>query len=348
MSQPSRIDSSELLAMVSTLEHLIAKASRTVSELKAAIASAEAASNSNRSDRHAETPIPARESTARNPEPVPGQRTTSDRKAMPTPWSRKPPTTPWSKRLGAPCAPVPRVRPTTELSSTARQATTTHLAESELARRQANTAADSEILRVAREMATRHSLEVIGFETASIDVHTVREIASALDDMLAKYPIPLRGIEITERRDGTSSRPVRDRPSDAVRSEAPAVWIVLDGTALANPIPPVWSVAGETRSGARRHGPAERPVYTVIVREFARALDVAGGFRARQEAWRTLIAESLRGGGSVDHSLLDPGRALVEGFTEVMLHGERAGELAKALHGALVKMARAESADLSA
>lgn len=88
-------------------------------------------------------------------------------------------------------------------------------------------------------------------------------------------------------------------------------------------------------------------MYAVLVREFAGALDIAGGFRARQEAMRTLVAESLRGGGG-GNGLLDPGRALVEGFTEVVLRGERAGELAKVLHTALVKMARAESTDLSA
>jgi hypothetical protein len=36
---------------------------------------------------------------------------------------------------------------------------------------------------------------------------------------------------------------------------------------------------------------------------------------------------------------------LVDGFTEVVLRGERAGASAKELHAALVKMARAESTD---
>ncbi|WP_157129278.1 hypothetical protein [Nocardia amamiensis] len=203
---------------------------------------------------------------------------------------------------------------------------------------------ESEAVRVAWEMATRHSLEVIGFETASIDAQAVHEVASALDDLLVKYPIPLRGIEITEGRDEANSRSVRNRLSQSEPPGEPALWIVLDRSSL---VPPAGSVPREGRRRGLRRRSAERPVYLAVVREFAAALDIAGGFRARQEAMRALVAESLRGGGG-GQGLLDPGRALVEGFTEVVLRGERAGELAKVLHGALVKMARAESADLSA
>ncbi|MEU2032946.1 hypothetical protein [Nocardia amamiensis] len=203
---------------------------------------------------------------------------------------------------------------------------------------------ESEAVRVVREMAARHSLEVVGFETASIDAQAVREVASALDDLLAKYPIPLRGLEITERRDEVNPQSVRNHPSRTEPSGEPALWIVLDRSSL---VPPAGSVPREGRRRGLRRRSAERPVYVAVVREFAGALDIAGSFRARQEAMRALVAESLRGGGG-GQGLLDPGRALVEGFTEVVLRGERAGELAKALHGALVKMARAESADLSA
>ncbi|BDU01698.1 hypothetical protein [Nocardia sputorum] len=192
----------------------------------------------------------------------------------------------------------------------------------------------SEALRIAREMSARHGLEVVGFDAATVDVQVIREIASALDELLTKYPIPLRGVELT---DDAESRP-RPARGPAEQSAESAIWIVLDRAAL-NPPAPV-----ETRRIFRRRGPAERPVYTAVAREFAGALDAAGGFRARQEALRTLINESLRGGGG-GLGLLDPGRALIDGFTEVVLRGERAGASAKELHGALVKMARAESSD---
>lgn len=195
----------------------------------------------------------------------------------------------------------------------------------------------SEASRIAQEMAERHDLEIVGFDAGNVDSQAVREIVSAIDDLLAKYPIPLRGIELT---DDPESRP---RPNPTTMTQGPAeVWIVLDKAA---PHPPGGAAPQQTRRVFRRRGPVERPMYTTVVREFARALDVAGGFRARQEALRTLINESLLRGGS-GAGLLDPGRALVEGFTEVVLRGDRAGASAKELHAALVKMARADSTDV--
>ncbi|MGK8525213.1 hypothetical protein ACRS6B_28400 [Nocardia asteroides] len=186
-------------------------------------------------------------------------------------------------------------------------------------------------------MAERHGLEIAGFDAPNVDVAAVREIVSAIDNLLAKYPIPLRGVELT---DDPGSRP---RPQPTTITQGPAeVWIVLDkaaSQARGGPAPQ------QTRRVFRKRGPVERPIYTTVVREFARALDAAGGFRARQEALRTLINESLLRGGS-GAGLLDPGRALVEGFTEVVLRGDRAGASAKELHAALVKMARAEAGDL--
>ncbi|MGY1935452.1 hypothetical protein [Nocardia gipuzkoensis] len=202
---------------------------------------------------------------------------------------------------------------------------------------QTDTSDISEVSRIAQEMSERHGLKCVGFDGADVDVQAVREIASAIDDLLAKYPIPLRGVELT---DDPESRP---RPQPTTIAEGSAeVWIFLDKAA---PQSPGGAAPQQTRRIFRKRGPVERPVYSTVVREFARALDVAGGFRARQEALRTLINESLLRGGS-GAGLLDPGRALVEGFTEVVLRGDRAGASAKELHAALVKMARAESTDL--
>lgn len=202
---------------------------------------------------------------------------------------------------------------------------------------QTGTSDISEVSRIAQEMSERHGFKCVGFDGADVDVQAVREIASAIDDLLAKYPIPLRGVELT---DDPESRP---RPQPTTIAEGSAeVWIFLDRAA---PQSPGGAAPQQTRRIFRKRGPVERPVYSTVVREFARALDVAGGFRARQEALRTLINESLLRGGS-GAGLLDPGRALVEGFTEVVLRGDRAGASAKELHAALVKMARAESTDL--
>ncbi|MEU7768905.1 hypothetical protein AB0B25_27900 [Nocardia sp. NPDC049190] len=476
MSQPPRVDPGELRAMISTLERLIAEASRAVTTLKAAIASAEESSGSVRRERHAERPIPARATTASDPV----RRIVIGRAPRPTPWSRKPAATPWSKRRTVQCAPPPdrpvRVSaapspatvPTTVLSSPYRQRAVfgppvsavlpqqavfgapvsevvqpavfsppesvvaqqavfgapvsevvqpavfsppesvvaqqavfgppvsevpqqqpvfgppvsavpqqaafgqsvpevpqreavigppvlevphqqgvSGSPDAATVRLQTDIGPGSEIARITRELATRHGLEVIGFDTSGVGVPTIHEIAAALDDLLAKYPIPLRGIEITGRSEGASTHSVRDRRAEAGRSDAPALWIVLDTAALTDAVPPE-GIRQKKRGRRRRHQAADRSVQTAIAREFAGALDIAGGFRARQEAWRALMAESLRAGGRVDHGLLEPRQALVQAFTEVELAGDRAGELAKVLHGMLVKMARADSPNLSA
>ncbi len=176
-------------------------------------------------------------------------------------------------------------------------------------------------------MADKHDLEIVGFERDGIDVHIVGEIASALDDLLTRYPIRLGGIEISERRDAAT---MTGRPSDET-----TLWIILDRADLSQPPAPT-TTRSRWRWPGRRF--AERAIRTAVVREYARALDHAGGLRARDQAWQTLLTESLRGGRST-YSLLDPAQALVEGFTEVELRGKRASSTAKLLHDALTKAA---------
>ncbi|MET8873294.1 hypothetical protein [Nocardia sp. NPDC004604] len=197
---------------------------------------------------------------------------------------------------------------------------------------------------IAVEMAARHELEITGFHAARVDIYAVREIAAAIDDMLGKYPIALRGIAITDPDDGVGA--VRGGSSETPRSKSRAIWMVLHGPTLATLVPPTGNAP--PRRWLRRRRTADRPVYAAVVREFGCALEVAGDFRARQEAQRRLVTESLRGGADLAYSPLDPGPALVDAFTEVALYGDRAGKLAKALHDMLVKMAGAETTDLSA
>ncbi|MFX0581222.1 hypothetical protein [Nocardia nepalensis] len=199
---------------------------------------------------------------------------------------------------------------------------------------------------IAAEMAVRHDLEIAGFDVAGVDTYAVREIAAAIDDMLTRYPIALRGIEITDSDGDASARAVCGPSSQAPRSESRAIWMVLHGPTLARLVPQTGNAP--PRKWLRRRRSADRPVYAAVVRQFGCALEIAGDFRARQEAQRRLINESLRGSSDLAYSPLDPGPALIDAFTEVALHGDRAGELAKALHDILVKMAGAETTDLSA
>ncbi len=199
-------------------------------------------------------------------------------------------------------------------------------------------------IRLAHDMARRHGLRIRGFETVELETEVVQQISAALNDLIAKYTVELYGIEVTEQRDDTIRRE-RKKAVESGSAEPPPVWITLERAELTGPDA---GGPGSTRRRFRRGRTTGRPAYTAVVRAFAAALDEAGDYRARQEAWRILMAGSLSGGPDIGAGLLDPGRALVEGFVEVELHGKRAGEPAKALHQALLKMAQADSTESTA
>ncbi|MEV5834569.1 hypothetical protein [Nocardia sp. NPDC052112] len=204
--------------------------------------------------------------------------------------------------------------------------------------------ADSSAPRTAVELAAQHGLDIIGFDGPNVDTYVVQEVTAAVDDMLTRYPIALRGIRITDPDESAAA--VRGRSPALPQSEASAIWMVLDGGALATLVPAAGNA--RPRRWLRRRRNTERPVYAAVVREYACALDVAGDFRARHEAQRRLITESLRGSADLAYNPLDPSLALLDAFTDVALRGDRAGKLAKELHDMLVKMARAESTDPAA
>ncbi len=190
----------------------------------------------------------------------------------------------------------------------------------------ARTEDGGESLQIVRTMAASHNLEIMGFDRDGIDVRTVREIASAIDRLLTKYPIPLRGIAIGESGDDSADEPA---PQHGM-----ARWIVLDRATL-----PQSPGAARRRWFGRGF---EQAVFTAVVREYARALDRAGGFRAHQQAWQTVLTDSLNSR-RTSYDLLDPAAALIDGFTEVNLRGRRAGKTAKLLHDALANAASGPS-----
>uniref|UniRef100_UPI001C3FD91C hypothetical protein n=1 Tax=Nocardia sienata TaxID=248552 RepID=UPI001C3FD91C len=202
----------------------------------------------------------------------------------------------------------------------------------------------ADAVRLAEDMARRHGLEIRGFEQAGMEIEVVQQISDALNDLLTKYTVALHGIEVTEQRDDTIRRE-RKKAVESGSAEPTPVWITLERAELAGP---GITGPGSPRKRFRRAGTTGRPVYAAVVRAFAAALDEAGDYRARQEAWRILMAGSLSGGPDIGAGLLDPGRALVEGFAEVELRGKRAGEPAKGLHRALLKMAQADSEESTA
>lgn len=198
---------------------------------------------------------------------------------------------------------------------------------------------DSDAHDLLAELAARHGLTLVGFDDAPLDASSVREFAEAAGDLLARYPISLQGIAI---RHPSGAAPPRTLGAAALpRTEPAPLWLIVDSTALV----PRPSAAPRSRKWLRRRRIADRTVYTAVVRAYGCALDAAGNFRARQEAQRLLVTESLRGGPDLAFSPLNPAQALVDAFTDVVVHDRDAGRQAKALHDLLVTMVRQETTE---
>ncbi|MGW1737713.1 hypothetical protein ACWCPQ_02785 [Nocardia sp. NPDC001965] len=224
---------------------------------------------------------------------------------------------------------------------------------------------DAEAMRILREMAAAHGLVVAGFETTGIAEQTAQEIADAVDTVLPEYSIPLHGIEISD--DGPPSHVENRGVTPAAHSgHAPELWILLSRDSVADP-GGFAGRAGITTEPADT-APEQRPMYTTMLLELGRVLDLAGNLRARAEAQRALITEYLRitgaqgdnlgrivggyrrwraqlGDQCFDQQIFSPGRALAVAFATVELHGDSASAPAKVLHRLLVALAQTASPD---
>jgi hypothetical protein len=215
-------------------------------------------------------------------------------------------------------------------------------------------------MRIAREMAARHNIEIVGFDAAGIAAATVQDIADAVDTVLPRMPAALCGIEI---RDVTGSLSAVENRSTAEQSGKVAPWIVLAHTAVIDPR----MLAGRSRA-TTRSGPPRRPMHAAILRELGAAIDLTGGFRAHKEAQRALITEYVRitdprgetlsrvvagykrwraqlGDHCFERGLFVPGRALAEGFAAVESSEDEANGPQKVLGRLLVVMSRAALPD---
>ena len=218
-------------------------------------------------------------------------------------------------------------------------------------------------MRIAREMAARHNIEIRGFEGAGLHQDTVRQIAAALDRVLGRYTLPLCGIEIAPLAGEPSH--TENRGSET-NSDTPEAWIVLDATITANLQLPTGPDIPSPQSTDAAH--QERSIFATVVRALGGVLDISGGHRARSEAQRALITEYLRMRGSkgdtlarvvsgyrrwrgelsescFENGVFAPARALAEAFAAVESTGEAACPPQKVLHRLLVTLARTTGAD---
>ncbi|MFR9774155.1 hypothetical protein [Nocardia sp. SC052] len=218
---------------------------------------------------------------------------------------------------------------------------------------------------MVRDLGARHGLQTLGFETSGIQKPTVADMATAVDDMLAKYPfLALRGIRLADFK-GIASHAGRDQADQHQDREArtPA-WILIDQSLAANPIPQ-GETAGQTSQPQPR--PDDRPMYAAVVHAIGRILETTAGTQPRQLAESALITEYQRISGPwttdtlatvVDgyrswraqlnpacftDRRLDRPSALIEAFTEVELHNDHACGPAKVLHRLIVEHARERS-----
>ncbi|MGW5728599.1 hypothetical protein [Nocardia beijingensis] len=229
----------------------------------------------------------------------------------------------------------------------------------------ADGAVASENVRLARELAERHDLELVGFDDPGIDGYAIRELAAALDDVLNQYPyLDLRQIAIAESREA-ATRLEWDWVAGQAGPEPYTRRIVLDSVVARNPTAFAEYIRTATQSGNLARGSDRRPVYSTMIRELGHALDIAGRFQARQLAQDALIAEFTRTRGTeardkssaaspadyeqwraqlsgygFHNGRFDPGMALADAFAEVQINGTEAGPPAKVLHRLLVETAK--------
>ncbi|GGK89777.1 hypothetical protein [Nocardia jinanensis] len=302
---------------------------------------------------------------------IPAARADSARPAADSPWGRTPAGVP---RPGVAGAAAPQENPVPPRASpppnTGRPPVPAKPGEErgrtparEPAPARARRKTGDEAMAILHEMASRHDLEIAGFETAGIAEQTAQEIADAVDVVLTKYPIILCGIQVA---DGGPPSLVENRNEAAVVPEAavsepPEPWIVLSGAAAADP----GILIGRERAGPDFADTVlrQRPMYVTMLRELGHVLDLSGGARARAVVQRTLITEYLRISGAqndnlgrivsgykswraelgdycFDNGVFSAGRALAAGFAAVEVHRDDAPVSAKALHRLLVEMAR--------
>lgn len=203
---------------------------------------------------------------------------------------------------------------------------------------------------LARTLAEHHDVRVVGFDTPGLQVPVVREFVAAVDRVLTDYPaIALDVVAVAEL--DAESKPVRWSPGPRDTRGAGRSITLDQRTAQESR-----RAAGRAESDAES---AELDIYLATLREFGRALDVAGGGLARRQAQRLLIAEYLRleagrtstlaevvsgyrrwraelTGDAADAGGFDVSRAIGAAFADVVLRGDEASIQARALHAVLV------------
>ncbi|WP_159851183.1 hypothetical protein [Nocardia sp. CY41] len=213
---------------------------------------------------------------------------------------------------------------------------------------------------IGKELTDRHGIEVYGFDMPGVDTGTVREIVTALDEMLAKYPhTRILSVDLGDV-EGDIARALEDR---APHTDLKATRITFSAKYATDPELLSKDV---TEAVERKHffQRSQGPAYSAIVHEFGHALTYAGRSAAVDRADSHLFEHYLRThdpenlGGDISEPCriwrdqlsgysfwkggFHPIEALAEAFADVELNGEHASEPARVLRNLLVETAESE------
>ncbi|MGW5385210.1 WXG100-like domain-containing protein, partial [Nocardia sp. NPDC003963] len=188
-----------------------------------------------------------------------------------------------------------------------------------------------------REATGNPDFEVFGFELPDLNHETVREFARAVADMYRAYPQPdIRSVGIGQPRyEGlVDIVPGKD---DYTTADPPHIReITLDYERAGRVHDFVGQVRVRVPAGELPPIVLDRPVYGSTVREYARALDYAGGLRARLGVEMELVLRSGRlpgedfgewlgrrvpGAEEAEHAHPRADQVLLDAFTEYVLSG---------------------------
>ncbi|WP_280265979.1 hypothetical protein [Nocardia wallacei] len=214
---------------------------------------------------------------------------------------------------------------------------------------------------LARTLAQRHGVTVVGFDLPGLREAAVREFAAAVDRVLTEYPmIALDVVRVADLGEDATVRWAtgpRGYPAAGVEHS-----ITLDLHAACATDRAAEAPVPQPNSEGEPAG--ELPIYMETLREFGRALDFAGGGVARHKAQKALIAQylSLRAGrldtlaavvagyrqwraeligATGDSGGFDASRAVGAAFATVVRRGDKAGVQARTLYALLVDAAPA-------
>ncbi|WP_327146866.1 hypothetical protein [Nocardia sp. NBC_01327] len=249
-----------------------------------------------------------------------GTRALSDSGPLTTPWTRLRPagggvSAPQESGRGVP--PRPQARPI------GRKPAKKDVAQPDRGPR------DTLSMQLARELARKYGLEVLGFSSPGLDEQAVAEFAAAIDDMLTRHPVLiLTSIAISELPEDELARSFTEESGDGISG----MHVVLSlATARDRSLAAEW-IATERQAGKWPVAIELPPVYALVVHELGYAMDAVGGHRARATVQEMPISERSGRSGN-------PAAAVAAAFAEVELMGDAAKPQSKALHRVLLEAA---------